>query len=781
MDQCTEYEVAGLEHEAEIIIDEWGIPHIYAQSQPDVFFVQGFNAARDRLFQMDLWRRRGLGELAEVFGSEHVEQDRAARLFLYRGDMRAEWEAYGSDTKAVASAFVTGINAYVSWASGDASRLPPEFALLGYGPSFWEPEDIAIMRSHGLFHNAEQELARALTLRDFGVDAENLRRTREPDVQLHVADGIDLGKLSNEVLQTYRLALSPVTLTGNTGNLKPSIEPDGSNNWVISGTRTSTGRPILANDPHRSVTLPSLRYIAHLSAPGLDVIGGGEPGLPGISIGHNGNIAFGLTIFAIDHEDLYVYETDPEDSMVYSYDGGWERMRLVTETIHISGQDGVDAELRFTRHGPVIFEDAKNNIAVALRAAWLEPGMAPYLGSMDYMKAQSCENFVAAMKKWGSPGENQVYASPDGTIGWQPAGLIPIRPNWDGTTPVPGDGGYEWAGFYDLDILPNVKNPERGWIATANENNLPASYPNDKKTVTYDWSADTRYRRIAEVLDSNDSMSIHDCVALQTDYVSLPAREIGAILRRLPLSSSDAPAALRLLQEWDGCESVDSAAAALFEVWYRRHMRPRLIREFLHDSKDPGSGFDEVLKAILPKEDRSSDPRTDLRLLASLDTDVAEDFEKLSRILDRTLTGAVNEINSLLGEDMESWSWGNLHHAQLFHPFYTAMSEPRPEWAKVGPLPRGGSGDTPGASAYASNFNQTFGSTFRVVIDVGQWDNSVAMNSPGQSGDPRSGHYADLFPQWAKDMAFPLLYSRQAVDRHAKTRIRLLPHTPASD
>lgn len=775
MNAYTEYSVPGLEHEVDIIIDAWGVPHIYAQNQPDVFLAQGFNAARDRLFQIDLWRRRGMGRLSEVFGPKYVEQDRAARLFLYRGDMRAEWLAYGSTTKAVTSAFTAGINAYVSWALRDESRLPPEFEIYNYRPSLWEPQDIALIRSHGLFYNAEQELARALTVRDFGLDIENLRRTREPDVALQVPDGLDLQKLSDEVLHTYRLALSPVSLSGDSTSVELTSEGGGSNNWVIGADRTATGRPILANDPHRAVTLPSLRYIAHLIAPGFDVIGGGEPALPGISIGHNGKIAFGLTIFAIDQEDLYIYETNPEDSSSYLYNGRWELMRTEIETVHIADSESREAELRFTRHGPVVFEDPVNNVAVALRAGWLEPGMAPYLGSMDYMKAQSCDDFVAAMNRWGAPGENQVYAAPDGTIGWQPAGLVPIRPNWDGSMPVPGDGRYEWAGFYDLDILPNVRNPQRGWIATANENNLPAHYPNNERTITYDWSSDARYRRIAEVLSSNDAMSIDDCVALQTDYVSLPAREIVSMLRRFPDSESSAPPALRLLQQWDGCEAVDSAATALFEVWYRRHMRPRLVREFLVDIRGSELGIDAALQAVLPKEEKSSDPRTDLRLLRLLDTNVAAVNARLKRILDETLPAAVEEVSSMLGNDMNSWSWGKLHHCQLFHPFYRAMSTPRPEWATLGPLPRGGSGDTPGASAYGENFNQTFGSTFRIVIDVGAWDNSVAMNSPGQSADPRSKHYADLFPQWAEDESFPLLYSRDAIEAHAESRIKLVP------
>jgi penicillin amidase len=771
----SEYPIPGLEHEVEILIDEWGVPHIYAESQRDAFIAQGFTAARDRLFQIDLARRRGLGLLAEVFGAAYLEQDRAARLFLYRGDMRAEWLAYGSDAKAVTTAFTTGVNAYVNWALEDRSRLAPEFELLGYQPSLWRPEDIATMRTHGLFFNAEQELARAMTIRDFGTDVENLRRAREPEVELQVPEGLDLGVLRDEILHTYRLAIAPAVFDEAGVELRASFEPGGSNNWVIAGTRTASGRPILASDPHRAITMPSLRYVAHLSAPGLNVIGGGEPGLPGISIGHNGQVAFGLTVFMIDQEDLYVYETNPEDPSLYLYNGRWEPMRLEGDTIDIAGETSETVELRFTRHGPVIFEDPDAHVAVALRAAWLEPGMAPYLGSMDYMRAGTCDEFVVAMNRWGSPGENQLYASPDGTIGWQPAGLVPIRPNWDGTMPVPGDGRYEWDGFYDLDILPNARNPERGWLASANQYNLPPDYPNAEKTVTYDWSAGFRYQRIVEALEENDRFSIEDCVALQTDYLSLPAREIVALLRHLPEAESSAPQAFTLLTGWDGREDAASAAAGLFEIWYRRHVRPRLLREFLSKAGLKDTDLARALGTILPKDDRSSDPRIDLRLLRSLNPDSADGRATLHEVLVETLPPAFAELRGLLGDDISSWSWGRLHHSSLAHPFRSKIAEPDSDWTLLGPLPRGGSADCVGATGYSSDFNQTGGATFRIVIDVGEWDNSVFMNSPGQSSDPRSPHYADLFPLWAGDESVPLLYSRAAVNEHVRSRIRLLP------
>lgn len=786
MPNTRSFAIPSLHHPVEILIDRWGVPHIYAASTHDVFVAQGFNAARDRLFQLDLWRRRGLGLLAEVFGADHVERDRAARLFLYRGDMRAEWLAYGSDTKRVTTTFVAGINAFINLCERQPELLPPEFNQLGYPPARWEPSDVPRMRSHGLVHNLEQEVARALTLRDYGIEVEDVRRVREPMHRLQVPDGLELADLSEEVLRVYRLATSMPPLGAGAPTARPRTEPEGSNNWVIGASKTATGRPILANDPHRAVGMPSLRYLAHLSAPGLDVIGAGEPALPGISIGHNGHIAFGLTIFPIDQEDLYCYRTNPNERDEYWYDGRWEPMRTVVEQIPVAGGNAQTVQLQWTRHGPVIHRDDDRGTAFVVRTVWQEPGTAPYLGSMEYMGARSCEEFVAAMNRWAAPGENQVYADPSGTIGWRPAGLVPRRPNWDGTLPVPGDGRYEWDGFYDVDELPSEENPARDWIATANQMNLPADYPNAERTVTYDWSARYRQARIEEVIGDASGLTVDDSVRLQSDYVNVAARPILAALRELPAgmldADPDASVGSWLLGEWDGDEDASSASAALYEVWHPCHLRPRLFKAMLTHRVSPQQ-LRDALRRLFPKELISGDMRSDLLLLsrpALLAADAAESSAaevgrlRLEKMLVESLGAAVRETQQLLGPDPGTWAWGRLHHAHMTHPAARLLPADTPG-REIGPLSRGGSGNTVGNTNADDTFRQTSGATFRIVIDVGNWDGSVATNTPGQSGDPRSLHYDDLFAPWAADETFPLLYSREAVEEHVEDRIVLVP------
>jgi penicillin amidase len=587
------FEVRGLEKPAEIIVDEWGVPHIYAGTHYDAFFVQGFNAARDRLWQIDTWRRRGLGQLSEVFGIQYLEQDRATRLFLYRGDMYREWLAYGSDAKRIAQAFTAGINAYIDLLDEHPQQLPPEFALLEYSPAHWDVEDVVRIRGHGLWGNVIREVQRARIACAADLKTANYWWQIEPEWTTQVPDGLDPCVIPENVLDVYALAKAPVVFdrlpvpqedaTADHEMSSVSIpvsanagRGEGSNNWTVSPARTSTGRPILADDPHRGHAVPSLRYIAHLVAPGLDVIGAGEPALPGISIGHNDRIAFGLTIFPIDQEDLYVYR---KANGRYQYGEGLEDFRTIIETVQVRNNPPESIELKFTRHGPVVFETEDHVFVV--RAAWLEPGMAPYFGSVEYMRASNWREFSGALNRWGAPSENQVYADVDGNIGYKPAGLFPRRGNWDGLLPVPGDGRYEWNGFFDMDVLPSEFNPERGFTGTANSMNLPDGYPIEDYPMGFEWAPAWRYDRLWEVLQSQPDHSLQDSNDLQRDYQSLLAKEA---IRRLPDGLSG-PAA-DMLRDWNGVMAANSAAGALFALWFYRHLSASLAQVLLPETPE---------------------------------------------------------------------------------------------------------------------------------------------------------------------------------------------------
>ena len=796
------WNVAGLQGPADIIIDHWGIPHIFAASERDAFFLQGYNAARDRLWQIDLWRKRGLGLLSKSLGPAYVEQDRAARLFLYRGDMNREWAAYAADSRAWFEAFVGGVNAYVAEVRAGMKPLPLEFTLTGSRPDDWRAEDVVRIRSHALVSNLTSEVARARVVCAGGLQADRLRRKIEPQGhKMVIPAGLNVCDLPPDALRDYFLATKPVdfeALSGKTARIPDSPQfqlasamqaqsGEGSNNWTVAPSRTATGRPILANDPHRQLGVPSLRYVVGLNAPGLHIIGAGEPALPGISFGHNDDIAFGITIFAIDQEDLYVYELKKDDPDDYRYKSGWQKMNVVHETIEVKGGAPREVELRFTRHGPVLGVDAASRRAFALRTVWSEPGLSGYSGSLRLVKAKNWEDFKAASNAWGAPPLNLVYADTKGNIGWSAAGRAPVRKNWDGLMPVPGDGRYEWLGFHGGDVLPSSFNPAEGFFASANEMNLPPGYPNEKNRIAFEWTDRSRINRIKEILSVNAKVSLADSMAIQTDSVSTQSRRAVALLA--PLSSQDAEVAkaIDLLRAWDHDERTSSVPAAIYEVWATKYLGKAAVQRATPEAarKMVGDGHLEAVISYLEHLDgehpdgarpggaRPGGERPD-------GASAKEPIAARNLILLESLRSALGELKQRLGPVMETWAWGRLHHA-TFEPATAVLADPQLRaQMTVGPLETPGSASSPRAQNYrASDFSVTAGASVRMVMDVGAWDNSVVMNSPGQSGDPMSAHYRDLFPMWAEGAYVPLRFSRAAVEFDAEDIIHLEPPAAA--
>ena len=764
----VEMKVPGLQLPAEIVLDRWGIPHVRAGTRRDVFFVQGFAVARERLWQLDLWRKRGLGKLAADFGPGFLAEDRASRLFLYRGDMQAEWAAYGTqEAQTITDAFVSGINAWIARTEADPALLPPEFAAMGTLPERWAAEDVVRIRSHGLVRNVLSEVARARIMARADLTMDLARRSIEPPWNVQIPDGLNAASIPDNVLDVFKLAtvrldFSPARMAATLEDAGKwtgvtdlgDVYEQGSNNWAVAGSRTASGRPILASDPHRAHALPSLRMIMHLTGPGIDVIGAGEPALPGISIGHNDFCAFSLTIFPMDQEDLYIYETDPANPDRYRYKDAWEEMVLVADSIAVRGAAAQTVTLKFTRHGPVIFEDATAHRAYAVRSVWSSAGAAAYFSSIAYMEAGSLAEYERSLAGWVAPSVNHVYADRDGNIAWYAAGRAPIRPNWDGLLPVPGDGRYEWNGFVPFAELPRAINPARGFVATANEMNLPDEYPYRLNKLGFEWAERSRTTRIHAVLDGQDAHTLAASQALQTDAFSIPAQRLLALLRPM-LATGDAAIGQALLTGWNLHLTRESAGAALFELWWTKHLKPALL-----DLLAP----DKIVRALLVPGDVET-------LLAMLETSDPRIPDRDGLML-ATLAAAVADGRARLGENIADWKWGSLHHGYFEHP----LARVTPTLHSVGPLPKGGSGSTPMAAGYrVSDFRVTSGASFRMVVDVGNWDASMCINAPGQRGDPRSPHYSDLAPLWAAGEYVPMVFSRGAVDAAAELMIGLVP------
>jgi penicillin amidase len=760
--------VAGLSLPADILIDHWGVPHIYAQTDNDVFFLQGYNIAKDRLFQIDLWRRRGLGKLAEVFGPSYIERDKAARLFLYRGNMQTEWQRYDSKAQAITQHFVAGINAYIDWLEKHPDQLPYEFKKLRYWPAKWQPEDVVRIRSHALTMNVTSAVERANIACKADLNADKIRLGLQPVWQTKIPAGLD-PCLPKGVLDLYELA------TGNVQVSKGSAEylttdrkgvgrgnSEGSNSWVISPLKSTSGRPIMASDPHRAYTLPSLRYIVHLHSPHLNIIGAGEPVLPGIAIGHNGTVAFGLTFFSMDQEDLYVYQLNPKNLHEYNYQGHFEPFKIIQETIHVRNGQPLKVKHLFTRHGPVLYLDQDKQQAYALRSVWLEPGTSPYFGSVSYLHAKSFQQFQQAMRHWGTPPSNLLYADIRGNIGWIVGGLAPIRPNWDGLFPVPGDGRYEWKGFWNSNQLPSVYNPKIGYFSSSNEENFPIYYPYQTRKLAFEWLDGSRHERIEEVLKSLPKISLADSMRLQNDFESIPARRLLKLLAPLHSTDANAQAALLLLKGWDARLNAASAQAALYEVWFSIYL---------------GDMFKNAILAQRSETFGPTDPRVMLHILEDPQSyDKKFTDQKRDQLLVTSLSKAYTKMRQLQGADSKKWCWGKLLVTWIKHPFTEIFDSATQKKLNIGPLPRGGSAFTVNLSEYDdNNFRQITGASFRVIVDVGNWDNSWAINFPGQSGDPNSAHYRDLVLLWQNGQYFPLLYTRAAIEAAAETWLHFLP------
>ena len=783
--------VPGVSESVEIVRDVQGVSHIYAKNQRDLFFAQGWNAARDRLWQLDQWRRRGEGKMAEQFGERFVAADRAARKFLFRGDLDAEFASYHPQGREIMTAFADGINAYVDHVKADPARLPIEFRLTGTEPGRWSATS-SLIRIYGITRNVGTEVTMARRIAAVGLETTQALTDQQPAKSLQVPQGIDVATITANILAEYNLARngldfeaadfpnSPLgqaartdlarALSAARGKLERTEEElatlqHESNNWTVHGRRTATGKPILANDPHRTIGMPSLRYMVHLNAPGWNMIGAGEPALPGVSLGHNDRIAFGLTIFAFgDEEDLYVYETNPASPDQYRYQGAWESMRIVNETVPVRGGGEQSVALKFTRHGPVIFEDAANGRAYAVRAAYLEfPGTAAYLASLRLNQAQNWTEFTEGMARHFTPGENMVYADVDGNIGWFGGAMVPIRPNadWSGLLPVPGDGRYEWSGHLPGSLLPRVLNPEAGFYATANEFNVPANYAYGNITNSMGWAEPFRQQRIVEVLSTATGHTVADSARLQIDELSIPARTLVPLLQGLSSDDPDVTMALDRLRTWNFVVSTDSVAAPIWEVW-----RPKVMSA--------------VSQLVVPAAGRSvfgnlTQPVVFARLAAPDAVFGADPAVGRNALLLTTLKSAMTDLQALRGADLNAWRWGDLHHIQFEHALAPFLSSGQADSLATARYPVGGDNDTVHRASYrASDFRVTSGASYRQVIDLADWDNSLAINVPGQSSDPDSPFYDNLLEKWSKGEYFPMVFSRGAVDaaRHDTFTLR---------
>lgn len=781
----TVFRLEGLIKPVIIRTDRWGVSHIEAQSEADLFFAQGYQAARDRLFQFELFRRQATGTVSEMLGPRELDRDIGARLFKFRGDMNREIKHYHPRGEVIIKAFVNGINARIKETIRQNEKLPIEFQLLGIKPGTWTPEDV-ISRHNGLLGNVQTEVQTARWLRQIGeervVELMNYH-PHTPDLSLDSL--LTREALKEDILKWYNAFRRPVRfqkedLTGSLNlNLNLNLNPnyaeastgidynsEGSNNWVISGNKTQSGYPIMANDPHRAITVPSLRYIVHLKAPGWNVIGGGEPILPGVSIGHNEYGAWGLTIFQTDMEDMYVYKIDPQNRNRYMHHGQWLMFKTLPDTIRIKGQSPITLEHRYSVHGPVVFVDTLRNLAYAIRCAWLEPGSAPYLASLRMNQARSWTEFRQACAYSFVPAENMVWADRKGNIGWQTVGLAPVRKNHSGMVPVMDNPRHEWNGYQPVLERPGAYNPKEGFIATANENLTPLDYPH-MHSIGYNWADPYRGMRIREVLQENRRFSIPDMAALQTDYLSLPARQLVPLLLAVDMKDTMLENYKQNLSSWDFILSTRSAASGLY-ILTERMIEEKLLALFLPENDDGIKTNDVSINNL--------SSQAMMRWLWSPDGRFGPDpLEKRNEIIVSSFRDAVDKMISLFGIDLSQWKYGHesFKHVRLSHALSVVADTGLSNKFNTLSLLRGGNGNTVNSTGDVNN--QASGASFRIIVDCADWDHTLAINTPGQQGDPDQPHYKDLFQVWAKDQYFPLFFSEGKLKGVTESVTKLAP------
>jgi penicillin amidase len=725
-------DVPGLREPVEVLRDEWGIPHIYAQNVDDLFMAQGYVMAQDRLWQMEMWRRWHEGRLSEIFGPAAFDYDLRTRQMMFRGPWdESEWTSYHPDGERIFTAYANGVNAFIEQ---NRDNLAVEFKLTGVQPDPWTAKTVVLrwaavglssVRGHAI---SEIQLARNVAL--LGAEAANRRAAPDPWDDLKIPEGLDVSIITETVLEAMRAGdgdpfgrgrlpdlevveeyrhLTPVVRTAQVSN--PQIATEGSNNWVMSGERSPTGVPILANDPHRRIEMPALRYFVHLNAPGWNVMGGGEPPFVGVDAGHNERMAWGFTFAGTDMVDVFVEEVSPDDPNLVRWQDDWEPLRVIEEEIAIKGEPTRTVQLKFSRHGPVIFEDTENHVAYAVRSVVQDPGTAAYKGSFKMAQAESCNDFFERAMFWMIPTHSLICGDVEGNIALQVTGLTPDRDGWNGRLPVPGTGKYEWKGFRN--DLPREFNPARGYIATANNNVHPPGY--EGRPVFYHSTRGvetSRITRLHQILGSGAKFSVEDHQAIQLDTYSLRAERDLALFQGW--TSDDAPIerARALVAEWDGVLTRESAAAALYVEWTR--------------TADTGS-----LAAVTPRQRQA--------------------------LVEGGLRTTIGTLTQDWGADWSEWSYGKGNQSGLAHMFI-------PDFDLAAVERPGGFG----------TINAT-GANFRRIIDLSDLDRSVATNAPGQSAQPGSPFYGNLRDYLGNGEYFPFLFTREAIEEHVAHRMSLQP------
>ncbi|MBW4671786.1 MAG: penicillin acylase family protein [Cyanomargarita calcarea GSE-NOS-MK-12-04C] len=783
-------QLPGLKAEVKIERDRLGIPHIYATNSHDLFLAQGYTHAQDRFWQMDIWRHIGSGRLSEIFGTLQLDTDKYLRTMGWARVAQQEIKQMDAPMKADLQAYAEGVNVYITEHRGSALSL--EYAVLkflnpAYQPEPWQPLHSLTwgkVMAYDLGRNFESEIERAILQKTLTkAEVEELFPPYPEDLP------VILPQLKVEKLRDKKenIALPPPLLdfqeaTPNPKSPDPTLALEqllgsrgvgiGSNNWVISGRRTATGKPILANDPHLGVQIPSIWHEVglHCTKKGAEcpynLTGFSFPGMLGVIVGHSDRIAWGVTNVGSDVMDLYIEKINPLNPNQYEVNGKWVDMQTLKETIKVAGSQPLEQTVRYTRHGPILSDvspqlqrlDPSKKYAFSLRWTALEPSKLHY-AIPQINRAQNWQEFQAAVQNYDVPAQSMVYADIEGNIGYQMPGKFPLRAKGDGRYLVPGwTDEYEWQGYIDYEKLPRSFNPPQGYIATAN-NLVAKDYP---YTITKDWVYGYRAKRIVEMIEQqNQPISLTDVQRIQGDNRNLNAQTLIPFLQSITLDNPRLEAARNLLQNWNLQLGIESPAAAIFEVFWKH-----LLTDTFHDQlpieyyPDGGDRWYAVM-ANLVKQPNSS--WWDNRKTATV--------ENRDQILRQAFTQAVDELESTQTKDPKNWKWGKLHTI-TFRNGTLGKSGVAPIEALFnrGSFTTSGNGETVNATRWKANksYEVTDIPSLRMIVDLGNLENSRAIHTPGQSGHAFHKHYTDMVNPWRQIEYHPM-------SKQTTTTLRLIP------
>jgi penicillin amidase len=777
----------GLQKEVTVERDNWGVPHIRASSLEDAVEAQGYVMAQDRLWQLDLMRRASRGQLSEIVGPLALKSDKQFRTFGFSRVAEREFGTMDKDSRALMEAYARGVNVFIEQ---HQNRLPLEFTLLKYKPQPWQPTDSLVIAGYmyqTLTDTWERELDRAKVEERVGAD--RFKDLFSPDAPMdHFVigdpdvpnDGSQASRVdpddedddddmpTDTVLKAERRGTgsvpSPETFADLTSALWPSIhgyleetqneirQGLGSNNWVVSGAHTATGKPLLANDTHLELSIPPIWYEIHLTAPGFNAKGVTLPGAPLIVIGHNDRIAWGFTNNGADVQDLYIETFNPAASDEYRVNGAWVKAQVFDEAIHVKGQLDEHLKVVVTRHGPVVHrEDDK---AYALRWTALEQGG---LGNPYNLlaKAQNWHEFRDIMKRVWGPGQNAVYADVEGNIGYVMAARVPVRKKGRGEVPVPGDTDeYEWTGYIPFEQLPQALNPDNGLIVTANARVVG---PNYKPYLTDRWEEPYRTARIYDLLHDKADLRPIDMLKVETDTYSYPhvflADQMSSAAKKVQPKDARARKLVDALKDWNGIADADSPLVS-FLVMSRR------------------AALELILDPYLGKDTNVYEWRSTAFLQKVLTDRPAKWLPPAYKTYDELLAAIADRAVSMLAEQTKServndWQWKELNSLDMLHPIGREGFLRR--LLSITGKPQSGTGYSVRAAT------KRHGPSMRFIANLANWDDSILLLPAGESGQVGSGHYTDQFSHWYEGKPIVTPFSDAAEAKARKHTLKLTP------